>query len=180
MRFHQKLLAAVGWEKTPLTVRTSPEGASLAFCSSMDTVYAAQAMYDIGCSIVLTLGGDGTNRAFAKGWQNVPLVPISTGTNNVFPGLVEGTVAGAAAGLIAAGKIELASVSNQVKATTIEIENEGEIKNLVFVSFSINDDYQPTLVKRITISESDDEQEKQKTIQSVMPVLKGFMSAISD
>jgi len=63
---------------------------------------------------------------------------------------------------------------------SIETENESETKNLVFVSFSINDDYQPTLVKRITISESDDEQEKQKTIQSVMPVLKGFMSAISD
>ena len=63
---------------------------------------------------------------------------------------------------------------------SIETENESEAKNLVFVSFSINDDYQPTLVKRITGSESDDEQEKQKTIQSVMPVLKGFMSAISD
>ena len=99
--------------------------------STMDTVYAAQAMYDMGCSIVLTLGGDGTNRAFAKGWQNVPLVPISTGTNNVFPGLVEGTVAGAAAGLIAAGKIELSSVSNQVKATTIEIENEEDDLALV-------------------------------------------------
>ena len=63
---------------------------------------------------------------------------------------------------------------------SIEIKNVDEAKNLVFASFSINDDYQPTLVKRITISESDDEQEKQKTIQSVIPVLKGFMSAISD
>ncbi len=63
---------------------------------------------------------------------------------------------------------------------SIETENESEAKNLVFVSFSINDDYQPTLVKRITTSKSDDKQEKQKTIQSVMPVLRGFMSAISD
>jgi len=62
----------------------------------------------------------------------------------------------------------------------IETKNEGEIKNLVFASFSINDDYQPTLVKRITASKVSDEQEKQKTIESVMPVLKGFMSAISD
>ena len=37
----QKLLAASGWEQTPLTVRTSSAGASLAFCSSMDAVYAA-------------------------------------------------------------------------------------------------------------------------------------------
>jgi len=37
----QKLLAATGWGETPLTVRTSSAGASLAFCSSMDAVYAA-------------------------------------------------------------------------------------------------------------------------------------------
>ncbi len=59
--------------------------------------------------------------------------------------------------------------------------DESDLKNLVFVSFSINDDYQPTLIKRITNSEViDDEKKKQKTIQSVMPVLRGFMSAISD
>ena len=63
---------------------------------------------------------------------------------------------------------------------SIETENEHEAKNLVFLSFTINDDYQPTLIKRVTASESYDEQEKQKTMQSVMPVLSGFMSAISD
>ncbi len=99
--------------------------------STMDTVYAAEAMHELDCSIVLTLGGDGTNRAFAKGWQDAPLVPISTGTNNVFPGLVEGTVAGAAAGLIATGKIQIEKVSNQVKATTIEIEDEDDDLALV-------------------------------------------------
>ena len=63
---------------------------------------------------------------------------------------------------------------------SIETENKSEAKNLVFVSFSINDDYQPKLIKRTTASKSEDEQEKQKTIESVMPVLKGFMIAISD
>ena len=63
---------------------------------------------------------------------------------------------------------------------SIETENNGGAKNLVFISFSIDDDYQPTLVKRINTSESDDEQEKQQTMLSVMPVLRGFMSAISD
>ena len=69
-----------------------------------------------------------------------------------------------------------------VKDTNYSIEkvDEGDSKNLVFVSFSINDDYQPTLIKRVTTSETIDEQEKQQTIQSVMPVLRGFMSAISD
>ena len=63
---------------------------------------------------------------------------------------------------------------------SIETVDETESKNLAFVSFSINDDYQPTLIKRVTTSETIDEQEKQQTIQSVMPVLRGFMCAISD
>ena len=69
-----------------------------------------------------------------------------------------------------------------VKDTNYSIEtvDESDSKNLAFVSFSINDDYQPTLIKRVTTSETIDEQEKQQTIQSVMPVLRGFMSAISD
>jgi len=63
---------------------------------------------------------------------------------------------------------------------SIDKVDESDLKNLVFVSFSINDDYQPTLIKRVTTSETLDEQEKQQTMQSVIPVLRGFMSAISD
>ena len=62
----------------------------------------------------------------------------------------------------------------------IEIEDEDEAKNLIFVSFSIKNDYQPTLKKRVNTYEAADKQEKQQTMQSVMPVLRGFMSAISD
>ena len=63
---------------------------------------------------------------------------------------------------------------------SIDKVDESDLKNLAFVSFSINDDYQPTLIKRTTTSETIDEQKKQQIIQSVMPVLRGFMSAISD
>jgi len=73
-------------------------------------------------------------------------------------------------------EVELVQDTN----SSIETVDETESKNLAFVSFSINDDYQPTLIKRTTISESVDEQEKQQTMLSVMPVLRGFMSAISD
>ena len=73
-------------------------------------------------------------------------------------------------------KVELVQDTN----SSIETVDETESKNLAFVSFSINDDYQPILIKRTTISESVDEQEKQQTMLSVMPVLRGFMSAISD
>jgi hypothetical protein len=63
---------------------------------------------------------------------------------------------------------------------SIDKVDESDLKNLAFVSFTINDDYLPALTKRVTTSETLDEQEKQQTMQSVMPVLRGFMSAISD
>jgi predicted polyphosphate/ATP-dependent NAD kinase len=68
-----------------------------------DSVEAAQRMRDLGVGAIVTLGGDGTNRAVAKGCGDAPLVPVSTGTNNVFPRMIEGTLAGMAAGLIATG-----------------------------------------------------------------------------
>jgi len=35
---------------------------------------------------------------------------------------------------------------------SIDKVDESDLKNLVFVSFSINDDYQPSLIKRVTTS----------------------------
>ena len=71
--------------------------------TGIDSTRAAQLLVELGAGCIITLGGDGTNRAVAKGCAGVPLVPISTGTNNVFPTFVEGTIAGMAAGLIALG-----------------------------------------------------------------------------
>jgi hypothetical protein len=68
-----------------------------------DSTEAAMRMRDLGVSCIVTLGGDGTNRVVARGCGDVPLVPISTGTNNVFPQMVEGTLAGMAAAAVACG-----------------------------------------------------------------------------
>lgn len=68
-----------------------------------DSLNAAILMQESGVACIITLGGDGTNRVVAKGCWEVPLVAVSTGTNNVFPGLVEGTVAGMAAAVVARG-----------------------------------------------------------------------------
>ncbi|MEE8420999.1 MAG: NAD(+)/NADH kinase [Dehalococcoidales bacterium] len=69
--------------------------------TSKDSLKAAEMMGELGAGCIVTLGGDGTNRDVAKGKQDVPLVPISTGTNNVFPVMTESTSAGIAAGIIA-------------------------------------------------------------------------------
>jgi predicted polyphosphate/ATP-dependent NAD kinase len=71
-----------------------------------DSTRAAALMAEAGVGCIVTLGGDGTNRATAKAGGNVPLMPISTGTNNVFPTLIEGTIAGLAAGLVARGLVD--------------------------------------------------------------------------
>lgn len=94
--------------------------------SALDTTRAASAMREAGCAVVITLGGDGTNRATVKGWLDAPLVAISTGTNNVFPAMLEGTVAGMAAGLVAAGMLPLDDVARQAKRIRIEIEDEAD------------------------------------------------------
>ena len=92
--------------------------------TALDTITAARALKDLGCSVVITLGGDGTNRAFALGWPDAPLIPLSTGTNNVFPRLAEATLAGAAAGLIASGQLELGEVAAQQKAIQVIVADE--------------------------------------------------------
>lgn len=69
--------------------------------TSADSTRAAQILAEMGAGCIITLGGDGTNRAVARGCGNIPLIPISTGTNNVFPTFIEGTLAGMAAGLVA-------------------------------------------------------------------------------
>ena len=50
--------------------------------SDEDSMRAAQTMAQMGVTCLVTVGGDGTNRAAAKGSGQVPMVPISTGTNN--------------------------------------------------------------------------------------------------
>jgi len=92
--------------------------------NALDTISAARALQAVGCDVVITLGGDGTNRAFTLGWRDATVIPISTGTNNVFPILVEATIAGAAAGLIAAGKVRIRDVAAQHKLIQVAIEGE--------------------------------------------------------
>ena len=66
-----------------------------------DTEAAVAAFLDAGVATIVSLGGDGTNRIIARAAKDIDLVPLSTGTNNVFPLQVEPTLAGMAAGLVA-------------------------------------------------------------------------------
>jgi hypothetical protein len=85
-----------------------------------DTVRAARAMKQQGAGALFVLGGDGTNRLVAKAWRDAPMVPMSTGTNNVFPIMQEATVAGAACGVVATGAVPLEAAATQAKLVCVE------------------------------------------------------------
>ncbi len=101
-----------------------------------DTMRAAAMMAEMGVGCLITLGGDGTNRAVAAATSQLPLVAISTGTNNIFPVMVEGTLAGIAAGLVASGLLELADTSVISKALQLRVN--GEFRDLALVDVAIS------------------------------------------
>lgn len=93
--------------------------------SGDDSTYAAQKMAEMGVGCIVVLGGDGTSRVVAKGSGEVPILPISTGTNNVVPYSVEGTVAGLAAGYVARNPDRVPEVAYRSKWLMIQLD-EGE------------------------------------------------------
>lgn len=84
-----------------------------------DSTLAGRLLAEAGVAAIITLGGDGTNRAVAQGCGTVPLVPISTGTNNVFPTMIDGTIAGLAAGLFATGMVDRVAACRQTKRVEV-------------------------------------------------------------
>ena len=106
--------------------------------NQQDTVQAAAIMETRSATCILTVGGDGTNRAAAKGSTNIPIVPISTGTNNVFPSMIEGTIAGLAAGMVAGKLVPLSECSYRCKK--LEVVLDGEVTDLALVDAVVYDD----------------------------------------
>ena len=105
--------------------------------SSLDTTEAASRMAALGAGCVLVLGGDGTSRAAAKGIGDVPIIPISTGTNNAYTSMVEGTVAGMAAAA-AAGDPEFRCTC--IKDKVIEVYINGSLADIALVDVVLSSD----------------------------------------
>jgi predicted polyphosphate/ATP-dependent NAD kinase len=102
-----------------------------------DSLRAAQYMREAGAQCLLILGGDGTHRVVAKVSDEVPLVPISTGTNNVFPQMIEGTVAGLAAGLYARHAPQLDGVV--VPTKRLEIWRDDALLDIALVDVAVSE-----------------------------------------
>ena len=101
------------------------------------TIRAAELMEAMGAGCCVVLGGDGTRRAAAKGLDEPPILPVSTGTNNVYPTLTEGTVAGMAA---AAAAILGPSENCCIRDKRIEISINGRFADIALVDAVITAD----------------------------------------
>jgi hypothetical protein len=115
-------IAAAALEYMPLAARThvlTPPVRNTA----EDTEVAVHAFLDEGCETLVSLGGDGTNRAIVRALGSragrMRLIPLSTGTNNVFPVLAEPTVAGMVAALDARGVLTEAGLKQRCKVLRV-------------------------------------------------------------
>lgn len=106
------------------------------FHAERDSSGAARAMRESGVDCIITLGGDGTNRAVATECGDIPLVPISTGTNNVFPTMLEGTIAGMAAGVVATGQADPKAAS--IRHSRLEIFVDGRYRDMALVDVAVS------------------------------------------
>jgi hypothetical protein len=100
--------------------------------SATDTRRAAAEFADTA-DVAVVLGGDGTSRDVALELGDVPLVAVSTGTNNVVPTAVDGTVAGAAAGFVAAGTAPAEAVTYRHRMVRAETDDGRSVTGLAVV-----------------------------------------------
>ena len=94
--------------------------------SAQDTVEAVRRMVAAGTRVIVILGGDGTARVAASAAGHVPILALSTGTNNVFPAVREATVAGLAAGLVATGLVPADGATRRAKLLGVRVGDRVE------------------------------------------------------
>jgi len=103
-----------------------------------DSMRASALMRERDYAAIIVMGGDGTSRVVAKTCGDIPLIPVSTGTNNVFPQMVEGTLAGLGAGVIATSKIDQDKCCSC--APILELRNEdNELVDIALVDLAVVD-----------------------------------------
>ena len=122
-----------------------------------DTVRSARMLEELGVGCIVVLGGDGTSRAAAKGIMKTPMLSISTGTNNVYPAMMEGTVAGMAAAAVALMD-EPYSCCIHDKRITVRVN--GEARDTALIDAVVSDDFyagakaiwDPERIRRIVVT----------------------------
>jgi predicted polyphosphate/ATP-dependent NAD kinase len=94
--------------------------------TAQDTVDAVRRMVAAGARVIVCLGGDGTARVTASAVGEVPMLALSTGTNNVFPAVREATTAGLAAALVAVGAVPADRATTRAKLLEVRVGDRAE------------------------------------------------------
>lgn len=102
----------------------------------IDTLVAVEKMVELGVGGIVVMGGDGTNRLVAQVAGEVPMAPLSTGTNNVFPAMREATVVGLAAALVATGQVGGAEATQRNKLLRVEVD--GVARDIALVDLCVS------------------------------------------
>ncbi len=103
-----------------------------------DSIRSAEAMRAMDCALIVVLGGDGTCRVVSKGCGDVPILPVSSGTNNVFPQFVEGTLLGLAAAALTLEIVDLSTCCEQVSVLEL-LGCGGEVLDSALVDLAVLD-----------------------------------------
>lgn len=98
------------------------------------TAAAAAAMAEEDLACVVTIGGDGTNRAVVVGWPGAVLVPLPGGTNNAFATAIDPTAAGLAAARFAARPVDSSGSLRQVPRLEVRLPDHRSAIALVDVA----------------------------------------------
>jgi len=122
--------------KSKLKLRVSEIDMKLT-ASPEDSFSAASILNKLKVKCIITLGGDGTNRVVAKGCGKIPLLPVSTGTNNVFPYMIEGTIVGMVAGIFAESIVDSRDCVIQTKK--LDIIKNGECVDIALIDAAVID-----------------------------------------
>jgi hypothetical protein len=101
-----------------------------------DSTKAAAKLTAADAACIIVLGGDGTNRVVAKTCGQTPLLPIATGTNNVFSHMLEGTLAGMAAGIMASNAPETASLT--IDMPRLEIWRDDTLMDISLIDIVVS------------------------------------------
>ncbi|MCH2184798.1 NAD(+)/NADH kinase [Myxococcota bacterium] len=126
-----------------------------------DTATAVHRMREAGCGALVILGGDGTSRLVTQQWPDAPMLPLSTGTNNVFPWMIEATVAGAAAGVVAGGGVPIMAAAQRAKVVRVEIEGEPDDVALIDAVHMVGDStgnllpFEPDLMRTLVLARAE-------------------------
>ena len=135
-------IASMALEWMPLKAKVIKLGIELHHDAS-DTERAVRAFVREGVEVIVSLGGDGTNRIIARSGPQLNLIALSTGTNNVFPSMVEPTTAGIVAALAAMERFpDDAAARIRNRAKVLRTDFSDGIRDIALIDVvQLRDDY---------------------------------------